>query len=104
MIEQYQTMNSANEFAETTTIVAADHCISTVVDGETVILHQDAGEYYSVNEVGTLIWELIQQPQTLDDLSRAIVSEYDVAYEQCQSDVSEMLAEMANENLVRLDE
>ena len=97
-------MSNTNTLAETTTIVAADNCISTGVGGETVILHQDDGEYYSVNEVGTLVWDLIQRPTTLDEVSREIVSAYDVAYERCRRDVSEMLAEMADENLVRLDE
>ncbi|EMA70029.1 hypothetical protein C468_00800 [Halorubrum kocurii JCM 14978] len=57
-----------------------------------------------MNEVGTLVWEMIQQPKTLDEVSQKVVSEYDVAYERCQRDVSKMLVEMVDEGLVRLDE
>lgn len=96
-------MSNTSKIAEATTIVAVDQCISTVVDEETVILHQDHGEYYSVNRVGTLVWELIQQPKTLEEVSQEIASEYDVGYERCRRDVSDMLSEMANENLVHLE-
>ena len=97
-------MENTQNIGETTTVVASDNCISTAVDGETVILHQKNGEYYSVNEVGTLVWELIQRPTTLDEVSKEIASEYGVGRERCQRDVSDMLAEMLDENLVYLDE
>jgi len=104
MISESEMMNNPDRLDEKTTVVAAENCLSTVVDDETVILHQGDGVYYSVNEVGTLVWEQIQQPKSLDEVSEEIVSKYDVTHERCEQDVTEMLADMADENLVRFEE
>ena len=52
--------------------------VSCEVNGETVILHFDSGNYFGLNDVGTLVWKMIQQPYSVRDLRDAILSEYEV--------------------------
>lgn len=89
---------------ESTQIVAADGCLSTTIDGETVILHVDAGKYYGFNEVGTYVWDLLQRPRTVEEVCRAVVEEYDVTYDRVRDDVDEIVRELAEKDLVRFDE
>ena len=86
-----------------TTAKAAENALSTTIDGETVILHRDAGKYYGLNEVGTFIWELLQEPRSVDELCEQVVAEYDVDRDRCQTDIEELLVDLAESELVRLD-
>ncbi|ESP90006.1 hypothetical protein K933_00547 [Candidatus Halobonum tyrrellensis G22] len=83
--------------------MAAENCLSTTIDGETVVLHTDAGKYYGFNEVGTFVWESLQEPHTVEEVYEAVTDEYDVGYDRCREDVDELLAELADKDLVTVD-
>ncbi|TKX47228.1 PqqD family protein [Halorubrum sp. SD690R] len=85
-----------------TTVVAVDDALSTTIDGETVILHPDVGKYYGLNEVGTFVWELLQEPRSVDELCREVVDAYEVDRDRCRSDVEDLLVELVEKDLVRL--
>lgn len=93
---------SSTTLTQSTTVVAAESALSTTIDGETVILHRDVGKYYGLNEVGTFIWELIQEPHSVDEVCQEVVTAYNVAPERCRSDVEELLADLEKKDLVRL--
>ena len=95
-------MESRTLTAETTA-VAAENALSTTIDGETVILHRDIGKYYGLNEVGTFIWELLQEPQSVDEICQEVIAEYGVERQRCRSDIEDLLVELAETDLVRLD-
>lgn len=97
-------MMTPNTVTTSTTVVATENALSTTIDGETVILHQEAGEYYGLNTVGTFIWELLEEPQTVNVVCEAVTAEYDVEYEQCETDVIAMVTELAEKDLVTLSE
>lgn len=87
----------------TTTVVATEDVLSTTIDDETVILHESSGKYYGLNDVGTFIWNLLEEPRTIEAICEAVTAEYDVEYERCERDVNEMVSELAEKGLVRLD-
>jgi len=87
---------------ESTRVVAADDCLSRTIDDEAVILQTDSGTYYGLNDVGRHIWELIEQPRTVEELCDEIVSAYDVEYETCRADVVDVLTEMQENGLIEL--
>lgn len=87
---------------QSTTVVAAENALSTTIDSETVILHRDVGKYYGLNEVGTFIWELLQEPRSVDDLCHEVVEAYGVERERCRNDIEELLVDLAEKDLIRL--
>lgn len=89
-------------FSESTEVVANDDCLSTTIDGETVILDTAAGRYYGFNEVGTFVWESLQDPRTVADLCETVVAEYEVGYDRCRDDVDDLLTELTDKGLVRI--
>lgn len=89
--------------SDSTEVVATDSCLSTTVDGESVILHADAGKYYGFNEVGTYVWELLQEPHTVEGVVQSVHEAYDVEYERCREDVEDLLAELVEKDLVRVE-
>jgi hypothetical protein len=88
-------------------ITASRHQSSSPLDadgGATIIAGLRAGNYYEVNGVGARVWELVQTPVTAAHVQRAIAAEYDVAPERCQADVFALLARMADEHLIEIDD
>jgi hypothetical protein len=83
-------------------VVALKSQVSCQLEGETVILHFDKGLYFGLNEVGTLIWNEIQQPRQVQEIRDAILREYDVGSEQCERDLFKLLAVLTEKGLVEV--
>src|SRR6058998_1078233 len=45
---------------------------STTLDGETVLLHLGTGRYYTLNRVGTAIWEFCTGGNTISAIHQAL--------------------------------
>lgn len=91
-----------DQITEDTTFVTASSAISTELEGEAVILDTAASEYYGLNEVGTRIWTLLQEPRTLDEIVKVLVEEYSVDRDQCEEDVRKLLNQMTEKNLLEV--
>jgi hypothetical protein len=74
--------------------IAAD-----VVDGEAVIINLGNGNYYSLDEVGTVVWEAIGTPRTLDGIAREIAARYEVTEARARADAGTFLVELLREQL-----
>lgn len=72
------------------------------VDGEAVLLHLASGHYFSLNEVGTRIWELLSQDGSLRSAHAAMLQEYDVDADRLEADIVELAAALAEKGLVRM--
>ena len=86
-----------------TTVVAAETHVSTTVDGETVLLNNETGTYQGLSGVGPRIWELVQEPTTVETVVETLSTEYDVDSKRCERDVCAFLQELAAEQLVEID-
>ena len=78
--------------------------ISGKLDDELVMMDIDKGKYFALNPVATRIWELLEDPVTLQDICRQLMDEYDVPEDQCTREVDEYLKEMIKKGLVRISD
>jgi len=83
-------------------VVAAKEQVSSDLAGEAVILDFKSGVYYGLNEVGASIWNLIQEPKTVNEIRDAILEEYEVEPEQCDRDLKAILQQLADEGLIEV--
>jgi hypothetical protein len=60
----------------------------------------DAGTYYALNDVGGRIWELCDGNRQIHDVVAVIREEYDAPAHIVAADVSDLLADLARENLI----
>ncbi|WP_341224748.1 PqqD family protein [uncultured Arcticibacterium sp.] len=75
--------------------------VSTSLSGESVILNHEKGSYYSLNEVGTFVWKILEEKEASKELLISEVLEnFDVAKEECSSDLNTLLDDLINEGLV----
>lgn len=81
-------------------VAATPGQISSDIAGEAVILDLTSGVYYGLNEVGAKIWNLIQQPCTIQEIQHRLLQEYDVDPEVCVQDLLQILQELQAAGLV----
>lgn len=64
----------------------------------------DLDSVYTLNELGTTIWDAIAEPVSVSQLVATIADTYDVAPEQARADVDAFLEELTQLGLVRMVE
>lgn len=74
--------------------------VSADLDGEAVILNLKNGVYYSLDRVGTYIWDLLKEPIQVGEIRSAILEEYDVEANRCERDLLNLLEKLASEELI----
>lgn len=70
-----------------------------LVDGA-VLLHGETKFFYSLDPVGTTIWGLLDETDTVDGLVRRLVAEYEVSPELARTSLSEFIRQLEHEQLV----
>jgi hypothetical protein len=88
--------------SDPTVVVASKDQFSCPLGDDTVILDLKAGLYFSLDNVGALVWQLIQEPKSVREVREAILEAFDVEPEVCERDLMALLHELAGKNLVEI--
>jgi hypothetical protein len=83
-----------SRFARSPSVSAA------VLNKEGVLLDLESGVYYSLNRVGTAVWELLGRDQPLEAVLAAVCDRYDVSEEAARADVAALVMHLRDEKLV----
>ncbi len=67
-----------------------------------VLLHLDTGAYHGLNPVGNLVWELMDEPRSVAELTAGVRSQVSNAPPQIDADVERFLEGALARDLVRL--
>ena len=84
-----------------TAFVRSPDVNSTVLDNEAVLLNLENGVYYTLNPVGTAIWELVTGERTLSEILSALCERYDVRPEAARRDLVALVTHLSREGLIR---
>ena len=76
-------------------IVAAD------MDGETVMMSIEAGEYYGLNDVGTYLWEFMAEPIAIKSLCQRVLDSYEVDEVTCQTGVLNFVERLLDRGVIK---
>ena len=71
-----------------------------IIEGEAVILNLDNGYYYSLNEVGTKIWQAIDKQKSLGEILNFLKEEYQLPERQLKNDLMELAKDLEKEELI----
>ena len=85
-----------------TVVVAIKNQVFSNLGEEAVILHLGKGAYYGVNEVGALVWNLLQKPVRVNDIVAEVIGKYGVRKERCLADTLELLQRMLRAKLIEI--
>ena len=83
-------------------VTAVPDQVSTDLGGEVAILHLTSGIYFSLNEIGARIWQMLQEPRPVNDILQTLLDEYDITAEECDRHLLTFLAELEAEKLVQV--
>ncbi|MEH7444063.1 lasso peptide biosynthesis PqqD family chaperone [Bacillus sp. JJ1122] len=72
------------------------------MDGEKVMLNIDNGNYYNLGEMGGLIWEMIKEPNSVDNLINDLLLEYEVGKTDCENQVILFINKLYSEGLISI--
>ena len=75
--------------------------VSTQLDEEeAVLLSLETQQYYSLNETGSRVWELLSGGHDMEAIAAAITEEWEVTHEDALDYVQSFLDELHEEGLV----
>lgn len=72
----------------------------TTMDGETVLLDLSSGRYYTLNRLGSVIWEHCTGQSTMTDIHAAICERFDVVSSRALDDLVDLANELIQEGLL----
>jgi hypothetical protein len=84
-------------------LVRNEEPVSVEVESTVVMMSLDLGKYFGLNEVGSRIWELLEQRRSMADLCASLQQDFDVDPDACHEEVSEFLVALAKEGLIQVD-
>ncbi len=72
-------------------VVAGKDQVACSLGEEAAILHMSRGIYYGLDPVGARVWNLLQQPRSVEEIREILFAEYEVEQDRCQADLLDLL-------------
>ena len=70
------------------------------IDGEAVIINLDSGNYYSLVDVGSFIWGLVEKGASASEVQNLVLQTYQGNATDVDRGVQELLVQLQQENLI----
>ncbi|MCB2263467.1 MAG: lasso peptide biosynthesis PqqD family chaperone [Candidatus Thiosymbion ectosymbiont of Robbea hypermnestra] len=86
----------------TDTICRGNDLVFSDIEGEVVMMSIEKGNYYCLNEVGSRIWQLIEQPTTLADVCHELQEDFQVEPAACEQEVFKFAEKMVTAGLIEV--
>jgi hypothetical protein len=67
---------------------------------EFLLLNMEDGNYYSLNEIGSRIWDLCDGKRTVSQVIATLAAEYEAPYSTLKDDVVELLDDFQKGKLI----
>ena len=85
-------------------ITFAETVFAQEVDGEMVLLDMESENYFGLDEVGTDIWQAMQEKETLKEVLEVLLEQYEVETEVLERDLSDFVGKLVESGLVKVEE
>ena len=85
-------------------ITFADTVFAQEVDGEMVLLDMQSENYFGLDEVGTVIWQAMQDQRCLKDILLVLMEQYDVKEDILEKDLLTFTHALVENGLIEVDD
>jgi hypothetical protein len=72
-------------------------------DGELAMNDIEKGVHYAINSVGTRIWKLLDDPQTIESIIDYLLTQYEIDRKTCKEEVYVFLKDLYQRELICID-
>jgi hypothetical protein len=80
--------------------INAPQVVHETIDGETILLNLDSGTYYSLNDMGAVLWAFIENNYTKREILKDVLCHFQIAAEKVEASINNFLNELIEEGLV----
>ncbi len=85
-------------------VTFAETVFAQEVDGEMVLLDMESENYFGLDEVGTAIWQAMQEKEILKEVFDVLSEQYEVEPEMLEKDLSDFVGKLVESGLVKVEE
>lgn len=73
---------------------------SADMNGSAVMMDTDNGKYYNLGEVGSVIWSMLEEPMTVDEILAGLMEAFEIDRETCEKDTLPFLQSLVEKGLL----
>jgi hypothetical protein len=74
--------------------------VATLLDDSVCLFNLKTCEYFSLNETGSAIWECIEKPATVAEITANIADLYVISHEECCGEIKAWLESAAAHGVI----
>ena len=82
-----------------TVVVRRGETLAAPVDDDLVMLDTRRSRYFGLDRIGRRVWDLLEEPRSVDALCGELEDEFDVDAETCRTDVLAFLEQLSEAEL-----
>ena len=94
--------DATSRIADSTIVSRSPSVLTAEVNGETVMMSIEQGQYFGLDDIGSDIWTRLEPPCAFADLIDRLAADYDADRASIATDVRALLETMAERDIVRL--
>lgn len=83
-----------------TCFAPSPHVVAAVHDADTALLDMRTERYYTLDAVGTRIWEMLGAGQSMDEIATHLADEFDAPLAVIDADLRALLAKLQSASLI----
>ncbi len=91
-----------SSLSKTTLVSRTPDLIATDMDGDTVMMSIERGEYFGLGGVGSRVWELLANKISVQQIIDIICAEYEVDEATCEADMLKFTSELLQNQLIAI--
>ncbi|SFT85437.1 PqqD family peptide modification chaperone [Halomonas saccharevitans] len=76
--------------------------LTAVIDDEIVMMSADQGQYFGLSNIGAHIWNMTEDPISVEELIAMLCQSYDVSAQTCKDDTLPFLNNMIDSGLMEV--
>ena len=84
-----------------TTVEISPNVLFQEVDDETILLDMESEEYFSLNEIGTVFYELLQEHKNLETVLQELQNYFEAPKEQLEKDLLTFIEALREKKLIK---
>jgi len=81
-------------------VTFADTVFAQEVDGEMVLLDMNSENYFGLDAVGTDIWQAMQEKETLEEVLKTLLEQYEVEEDVLKKDLLDFVEKLKESGLI----
>ena len=85
-------------------VVVPDDVLMRELEGEAVILNLKSETYFGLDDVGTRMWTLLSESESIQAAFDSLMAEYDVEESRLRDDLINLLRQLVDNGLLVLED